>query len=60
MKITLKVWRQKDANAKGGFETYPVEDVSEDMSFLEMTDVLNESLINKGEEASGANIRTGR
>ncbi len=50
MKITLKVWRQKDANAKGGFKSYPVDDVSEDMSFLEMIDVLNERLIAKGEE----------
>lgn len=50
MKITLKVWRQKSAAAKGGFKTYSVDDVSEDMSFLEMIDVLNESLILKGEE----------
>lgn len=50
MKITLKVWRQKDSNSKGGFKTYPVDDVSEDMSFLEMIDVLNESLVKKREE----------
>ncbi|MEQ9591453.1 MAG: succinate dehydrogenase/fumarate reductase iron-sulfur subunit [Cyclobacteriaceae bacterium] len=50
MKITLKVWRQKDAKTKGGFKSYPVDDVSEDMSFLEMIDVLNERLITKGEE----------
>ena len=51
MKITLKVWRQKDSNTKGVFKTYPIEHVSEDMSFLEMLDVLNNSLIHKGEES---------
>jgi succinate dehydrogenase / fumarate reductase, iron-sulfur subunit len=50
MKITLKVWRQKNSETKGGFKTYPVDHVSPDMSFLEMFDVLNESLIAKGEE----------
>ncbi len=50
MKITLKVWRQKNSEAKGAFKSYPVDDVSEDMSFLEMIDVLNESLVKKGEE----------
>ncbi|HNP07354.1 MAG TPA: succinate dehydrogenase/fumarate reductase iron-sulfur subunit [Cyclobacteriaceae bacterium] len=50
MKITLKVWRQKNSEAKGAFVTYPVDDVSEDMSFLEMIDVLNESLVKKNEE----------
>ncbi|MCB0489737.1 MAG: succinate dehydrogenase/fumarate reductase iron-sulfur subunit [Cyclobacteriaceae bacterium] len=50
MKITLKVWRQKDKNSKGAFKTYPIDDVSQDMSFLEMIDVLNESLVKKGEE----------
>jgi succinate dehydrogenase / fumarate reductase iron-sulfur subunit len=44
MNITLKVWRQKNASDKGGFETYQVADVSPDMSFLEMFDVLNEDL----------------
>lgn len=44
MKLTLKVWRQANANAKGQFETHQVE-ASEHMSFLEMMDVLNESLI---------------
>ncbi len=51
MNLTLKIWRQKNANDKGGFVTYKVSDISSDMSFLEMIDVLNESLINKGEEA---------
>ena len=50
MKIKLKVWRQKNAQDKGGFKTYDVDDVSPDMSFLEMFDVLNEDLIAKGEE----------
>jgi len=50
MKITLKVWRQKDHNSKGAFKTYQLDDVSSDMSFLEMFDVLNNDLILKGEE----------
>ena len=50
MKITLKVWRQKDANAKGQFVTYEAPDVTEHMSFLEMLDVVNEGLIRKGED----------
>src|SRR3546814_12989971 len=50
MKITLKVWRQKDQNSKGAFQTYQLDDVSSDMSFLEMFDVLNNDLILKGEE----------
>ena len=50
MKITLKVWRQKKAQDKGGFKTYQLDDVSPDMSFLEMFDVLNEQLLKKGED----------
>lgn len=50
MKLTLKIWRQKNAEDKGGFKTYPVDNVSPDMSFLEMIDVLNEELIEKGED----------
>jgi succinate dehydrogenase / fumarate reductase iron-sulfur subunit len=50
MKITLKVWRQKDQNTKGGFKRYQLDHVSQDMSFLEMFDVLNNDLILKGEE----------
>ncbi len=50
MDLKLKIWRQKDANAKGKMVDYPVSDVSPDMSFLEMLDVLNEELIAKGEE----------
>jgi succinate dehydrogenase / fumarate reductase iron-sulfur subunit len=50
MKLTLKIWRQSGPSDKGDMVTYPIEDVSEDMSFLEMLDVLNEGLIRKGEE----------
>ena len=50
MKIKLKVWRQKNAQDKGGFKTYDLNDVSEDMSFLEMFDVLNEDLLRKNED----------
>lgn len=50
MNLTLKVWRQKDGNAKGALETYPITDVSPDSSFLEMLDMLNENLINEGKE----------
>ena len=49
MKLTLKVWRQKNATSKGGFQTYQV-DANEHMSFLEMLDVLNEDLIGRKEE----------
>ena len=45
MKLTLKVWRQKNRNASGRLETYKVAGISPDMSFLEMFDVLNEQLI---------------
>ncbi|ASB49290.1 MULTISPECIES: succinate dehydrogenase/fumarate reductase iron-sulfur subunit [Marinilabiliaceae] len=48
--ITLKVWRQKNAREKGRFETYQVKDVSTGSSFLEMMDILNEQLINEGNE----------
>jgi len=50
MKLTLKIWRQENANAKGSFITYPIDGIEEDMSFLEMLDVLNEQLINKGDD----------
>ncbi|HUP14508.1 MAG TPA: succinate dehydrogenase/fumarate reductase iron-sulfur subunit [Acidimicrobiia bacterium] len=50
MNITLQVWRQDNASSAGGFKTYLVEDVSPDMSFLEMLDVLNDRLTNQGEE----------
>ncbi len=50
MTITLRVWRQANPDERGSMETYPVHDVSVDMSFLEMLDVLNERLIGSGEE----------
>jgi len=50
MKIHLNVWRQKNAQTNGKFETYDLDNISEDMSFLEMLDVLNEGLINEGKE----------
>lgn len=50
MNLTLKVWRQKNKNDKGGFETFKVNDISSEMSFLEMFDVLNERLIREGKD----------
>jgi succinate dehydrogenase / fumarate reductase, iron-sulfur subunit len=49
MNLTLKIWRQKNTNTAGAFENYQVSGISEDMSFLEMIDVLNEQLIQKNE-----------
>ena len=51
MTINLKVWRQKNSKTTGNLETYEVKGVSEDMSFLEMIDMLNEQIIRKGEDA---------
>lgn len=50
MNLTLKVWRQKDRNTPGKLETYQVKDISKDMSFLEMMDVLNQQLIQEEKE----------
>ena len=50
MNLTLKVWRQANSQAKGKMETYKMEEVSPDMSFLEMMDVLNEQLMAQGIE----------
>lgn len=50
MKLTLKIWRQKNANDNGKLVDYPVDNISPDMSFLEMLDVLNEHLVEKGDE----------
>src|SRR3954453_360008 len=50
MNFTLKIWRQAGSTTKGEMVTYPVADISEDMSFLEMLDVLNEQLNARGEE----------
>lgn len=50
MKLTLKIWRQKNPGENGKFISYPVDHVSQEMSMLECLDVLNESLIERGEE----------
>ena len=50
LNITLLVWRQKNAQDPGGFVKYAARDISTEMSFLEMLDVVNEDLIHKGEE----------
>jgi succinate dehydrogenase / fumarate reductase iron-sulfur subunit len=50
MKLKLYVWRQASANAKGDFADYQVDDISADMSFLEMLDVLNEQLVEDGSD----------
>ena len=46
--FTLKVWRQRGPKEKGHFQTIPVKDMPGDTSFLEMLDIVNEELINKG------------
>ena len=50
MNLKLKIWRQENAKSKGKMVDYDVSDISEDMSFLEMMDVLNETLVNNDEE----------
>ena len=50
MNLTLRIWRQKDSRSKGQFQSYLLGDISPDMSFLEMMDVLNENLTKKGED----------
>ena len=50
MRLTLKIWRQASSSAAGALHTYQLDDVSPDMSFLEMLDVLNEKLNAEGEE----------
>ncbi len=50
MNLTLKVWKQRNPNERGKFETYSVKGISPDMSFLEMFDVLNERLIVEGKD----------
>ncbi len=50
MNLTLNVWRQKDAGTRGRFVTYQAKNISPDMSFLEMLDVVNEGMIARGEE----------
>ena len=50
MNLTLQVWRQKDPKSEGKLVTYKVRDISPDMSFLEMLDIVNEELIISGQE----------
>ncbi len=50
MDLKLQVWKQKNANARGKFEEYEVKNISSEMSFLEMFDVLNEQLISEGKD----------
>ncbi|WP_037318779.1 succinate dehydrogenase/fumarate reductase iron-sulfur subunit [Salegentibacter sp. Hel_I_6] len=50
MKLTLKIWRQENATAKGKMVDYHVDGIDGDMSFLEMLDILNEQLVEKGED----------
>jgi len=50
MNFVLRIWRQKNANTPGRFETYPARDITPDMSFLELLDVVNEGLMARGEE----------
>ena len=50
MNFNVKVWRQKNAKAKGHFETYHIENIESDASFLEMLDILNEQLIREGKD----------
>ncbi|MEY4986986.1 MAG: hypothetical protein RJB49_503, partial [Bacteroidota bacterium] len=50
LNLTLKIWRQKNASVAGKFETYQVSGISTDMSFLEMIDVLNNRLIEEGDD----------
>jgi succinate dehydrogenase / fumarate reductase, iron-sulfur subunit len=50
MNFTLKIWKQRNSKSKGKFETYKIEDITSDTSFLEMLDILNEKLISSGQE----------
>jgi succinate dehydrogenase / fumarate reductase iron-sulfur subunit len=50
LSLTLKVWRQANLDDRGHFETYKLEGINEDSSFLEMLDVLNENLVNEGKD----------
>jgi succinate dehydrogenase / fumarate reductase iron-sulfur subunit len=50
MKLTLNIWRQRDMQSEGEMRSYELDDVSDDISFLEMLDMLNEQLISQGEE----------
>ena len=49
MNLTLQIWRQENAKVKGKIVEYPIQDISPDMSFLEMLDILNRQLITNGD-----------
>ena len=57
LNLTLKIWRQKDAKTKGQFETVKINDVSPDMSFLEMLDFVNEEQMKQGKEGEKRSSR---
>ncbi|HLF43742.1 MAG TPA: 2Fe-2S iron-sulfur cluster-binding protein, partial [Acidimicrobiia bacterium] len=50
MNVTLQIWRQTGPKAPGRFQTYALDEISAEMSFLEMLDILNERLLTQGEE----------
>src|SRR5215470_9188975 len=50
MNLTLRIWRQKNVEDRGQFVEYRANDISPDMSFLEMLDVVNENLVKQGQE----------
>ena len=54
--LKLKVWRQANKNSAGAFQTYDANNISTEMSFLEMFDVVNEKLINDGQDANAASV----
>ena len=62
MNVTLRVWRQKNAQSAGRFVEYEAKDINPNMSFLEMLDVVNEELTRRGEEpiAFDSDCREGR
>ena len=56
LNLTLKVWRQKNADSAGKIETYAAKDIPEEASFLEMLDIVNEELVNTGDEPQKAGV----
>jgi hypothetical protein len=60
MKLTLKIWRQKNAKAKGNFVTYKMDNVSPEMSFLEMLDALNKKLVEEDKDPVAFDLRVVR
>ena len=60
MKVRLKVWRQKNRNTPGAFQTYETPELNANMSFLEMLDVLNEDLANRAKNPSPSTTTAAR